>query len=361
MKLNYKSYKISNLIGLISIILLSCGGSSSDDELILTPSNLVIEANIVGTSSTTPYGDGSGIVLFNFSAVDATFYKINLGNGEVIETTSTSFSYTYTGGGTKTFEIFISAYNGNKFISKSISITIMINSGLYWADEFNGTGSPNSTNWTHEIGTGDNGWGNGESQYYTSRLENSKVEGGVLKITAKAESYEGSNYTSARLISAGKLDFTYGKVEIRAKLPQGGGTWPALWLLGSNIYTVGWPACGEVDIMEHIGNNQGNVQSAIHTPSSYGATVNHGSQFLDDVSTEFHVYSVDWTSEKMVFSVDGVVHYTYNPSTKDSNTWPFNSDQFIILNVAMGGSFGGTIDPNFVTSTMEIDYVRVYK
>ena len=361
MSLIYKSYKIFNIIGLISIILLSCGGSSSDDDLIVIPSNLLIEANLLGSDSLNPYGDGSGTVFFDFSAEDATLYKINLGNGEVIETTSTSFSYTYTGGGTNTFEIFISAYNGDKFVSKSISITIKINSGLFWSDEFNGTGAPNTSNWTREIGTGNNGWGNGESQYYTERLENSRVEDGVLKITAKAESYEGSNYTSARLITAGKLDFTYGRVDIRAKLPEGGGTWPAIWLLGSNINSVGWPACGEVDIMEHVGNNQGTVQSAMHTPSSYGATVNHGSQFLDDVSTEFHVYSVEWNSEKMVFSVDDIVHYTYNPSTKDSNTWPFDSDQFIILNVAMGGGFGGTIDPNFVTTTMEIDYVRVYK
>ena len=146
-----------------------------------------------------------------------------------------------------------------------------------------------------------------------------------------------------------------------AKLPSGGGTWPALWMLGSNITSIGWPACGEVDIMEHVGNNLGTVQSAMHTLSSYGNTQNHGSQYLPDVSTAFHVYSVDWTSEEMVFAVDDVVHYTYNPSVKNSETWPFDANQFFILNIAMGGNLGGTIDPAFTEDTMEIDYIRVYQ
>jgi len=188
-----------------------------------------------------------------------------------------------------------------------------------------------------------------------------KVEGGFLKITAKKESYEGSDYTSTRMKTQGKFDFTYGRVEVRAKLPTGGGTWPAIWMLGSSIGSVGWPACGEVDIMEHVGNNQGHVSSAMHTPSSFGGTVNHDSQFFDNVSSEFHVYAVEWTSEKMVFSVDDKVHYTYNPPTKNSSTWPYYEPQFIILNVAMGGGFGGTIDSDFSSSTMEIDYVRVYQ
>ena len=231
------------------------------------------------------------------------------------------------------------------------------NNVLVWADEFEIDGSPCSDNWTYDLGAG--GWGNGEAQYYTR--DNAVVNNGFLKITVKKEVFNGSQYTSSRMLTKGKFDFTYGKVEVRAKLPKGGGTWPAIWMLGSNIDTVGWPACGEVDIMEHVGNNQGTVQSAMHTPSSYGGTVNHGQQFLDDVSSEFHVYAVEWTSEKMIFSVDDVVHYTYNPSTKDNNTWPYDADQFIILNIAMGGGFGGAIDPNFVSSTMQIDYVRVYQ
>ena len=358
-------YKTLLFLGLFLVIFNSCGGGSDDVEIIEGPSNLVFETTIFGQDASHPNGDGSGKVTFNFSATNANLYKLNLGNGEIVETSSTSYTYTYFGEGANTFNVFVSAYNGINFISSSKSVTVQIGTGtgsglnLIWSDEFNGSGSVSSSNWTHEIGG--NGWGNGEAQYYTNRLENSKVEGGFLKITAKKEAFEGSNYTSARLVSLNKFDFTYGTVEVRAKLPTGGGTWPAIWMLGSNINTVGWPACGEVDIMEHVGNNQGTVQSAMHTPSSYGGTINHGSQFFDDVSTEFHIYAVEWTSEKMVFSVDDVVHYTYNPSTKNSNTWPYDSDQFIILNVAMGGSFGGSIDSNFVSSTMEIDYVRVYQ
>lgn len=231
---------------------------------------------------------------------------------------------------------------------------------LVFSDEFDTDGSPDSLKWGYDLGTGSNGWGNGEKQYYTNRLENVKVEGGLLKITARKENYEGSAYTSARLLSEGKFDFTYGRVEVRAKLPFGKGTWPAIWMLGSNFRTVGWPTCGEIDIMEHWGHKQGTVQSALHTRSSFGDTVNHGAQNLDDVSTAFHLYAVEWTADELIFSVDGVVHFTYNPETKNSETWPYDADQFLILNVAMGGSWF-TIDPDFVSSTMEIDYVRIYQ
>lgn len=356
-------FKCKIFFSFILIGFLSCGGGSDDDSapMVNAPSNLVISANIFGATASNPNGDGTGVVTFNFTATNATSYKINLGNGEVVETTATTLKYTYTGAGINTYKVFVSAYKGDKYVSSEISITVKINSGLLWSDEFNYTGSPDPAKWGYDIGRGNNGWGNGEAQYYTNRTDNVKVEDGLLKITAKKESYEGANYTSARILTEGKLDFKYGKVEVRAKLPIGKGTWPAIWMLGSSIRTVGWPACGEIDIMEHVGNNQGTVQSAMHTPSSYGGTINHGSQFLNDVSTAFHVYSVEWTVEQMIFAVDGVVHYKYNPSTKNSNTWPFDAKQFIILNVAMGGGFGGAIDPNFSQSTMEIDYVRVYQ
>ena len=343
------------------VLLVSCGGSTDEDILVVEgPSNLIIEATIVGENATNPNGDGSGDVVFNFSATNATLYRVNLGDGEIIETTNNSLAYTYTGSGVNSYVVYISAYKGSKYVSTSISITIKVDSNLLWADEFNYTGSPDSNKWGYNIGRGDNGWGNGEYQYYTSRTTNVNVENGYLKITAKKEDYEGANYTSARLLTQGKFDFKYGKVEVRAKLPIGVGTWPAIWMLGSNISTVSWPAWGEVDIMEHWGDNQGWVQSAMHTPSSYGNTSNHGGQSLADVSTVFHVYAVEWTSSEMIFTVDDVEHYRYNPSTKNSNTWPFDAKQFIILNVAMGSSYQ-TIDPNFVSSTMEIDYVRVYQ
>ena len=169
-----------------------------------------------------------------------------------------------------------------------------------------------------------------EIQHYTNRTDNSYVSNGTLKIVAKKETYTNQGhtkqYTSARLNS--KYAFRYGRVEIKAKLPKGVGTWPAIWMLGKNINepgaywqtkgfgTTSWPACGEVDIMEHWGSNQNYVQSAIHTPSSYGGTVNLGGQNISTASSQFHIYTIDWSEEKMVFSVDGNVHYTYNPAQK---------------------------------------------
>jgi hypothetical protein len=170
-----------------------------------------------------------------------------------------------------------------------------------------------------------------------------------------------ANYTSARIKTEGLYDFTYGRVDVLAKLPASGGVWPAIWMLGSSISSVGWPACGEIDIMEYVGNNPGFVSSALHTTSSSGATVNYNVVSITNETTEFHLYSVVWTEESITFLVDDVEHYTYNPTTKNAQTWPFNASQFIILNVAMGGTLGGTIDPDFTQDTMEVDYVRVYQ
>ncbi|AOW20695.1 glycoside hydrolase family 16 protein [Urechidicola croceus] len=236
-----------------------------------------------------------------------------------------------------------------------------IYTNLVWADEFEVDGAPDSSNWTYDTGTGSSGWGNNEEQYYTDRLDNSYVEDGVLKIISKAESFNSSNYTSARLKTQGLYDFTYGRVDVRAKLPSGGGTWPAIWLLGSNIETVGWPACGEIDIMEHVGNNEGIIGAALHTPSSSGATINRADYDVPTATSEFHVYSVHWSPDEITFLVDDEVFYVYEPSEQNPQTWPYTADQFIILNTAMGGNLGGAIDSNFSESTFEIDYVRVFQ
>jgi len=232
---------------------------------------------------------------------------------------------------------------------------------LVWQDEFDTDGAPDVEKWNYDIGKGSNGWGNNESQYYTDRSDNVTVSDGTLKITAKKESYEGAEYTSARMKTQDKYDFTYGRVDVRAKLAGGGGTWPAIWMLGSNITTVGWPKCGEMDIMEYVGNNPGTVQSAIHTPSSSGNTVNVKSNSIENETTEFHIYSVIWSGDQISFLIDNERFYTYKPETLDQNTWPFDASQFLILNVAMGGNLGGSIDPDFSESVMEIDYVRVYQ
>ena len=243
---------------------------------------------------------------------------------------------------------------------------------LVWSDEFNNDGSIDNVKWFHQTQL-PNGysWFNDEQQHYTNRLDNSFVDNGMLKIVAKKESFADQgfvkDYTSARLNS--KFAFQYGKVEVRAKLPIGSGTWPAIWMLGKNINETGaywkiqgfgttsWPECGEIDIMEHWGRNQNFIQSAMHTPSSYGDTQNKGGRTIPTVSNDFHIYTLEWSAEKMVFKVDDVIHYIYDPVNKNSQTWPFDAEQYLLLNVAIES----VIDPNFTESTLEIDYVRVFQ
>ncbi|MEZ7950902.1 MAG: family 16 glycosylhydrolase [Flavobacteriaceae bacterium] len=250
----------------------------------------------------------------------------------------------------------------------------IIYTDLVWADEFDTNGAIDATKWHHQTQLPQGGsWYNGEQQHYTNRIENSSVNNGFLDITAIKESFtdqgQTKQYTSARLNS--KFAFTYGRVDVRAKLPFGDGTWPAIWTLGKNINedggfwdsqygTAGWPACGEIDIMEHGLHPTNQVSVAIHTPSSYGSTVNTSIQPLADVANDFHVYSMNWSPDQITFLIDGVGFYTYNPAVKNDDTWPFYLEQYLLLNIAMGGN-GGAIDSNFSQSSMVIDYVRVYQ
>lgn len=245
---------------------------------------------------------------------------------------------------------------------------------LVWADEFDGD-NLDTNKWYHQT-FGPNGgrWFNNELQHYTDSNTNSFVTNGNLHIVAKKETktMNGAtlDYTSARLNS--KFAFTYGRVDVRAKLPEGNGTWPAIWTLGKNITEEGaywqtqgfgttpWPACGEIDIMEHGLHATNEVSSALHTPSSNGNTVNTAKKILPNVAENFHVYSMNWSPNQITFMIDGVGYYTYNPSVKDAATWPFDLDQFLLLNVAIGG-FSGNPDANFTESSMVIDYVRVYQ
>lgn len=367
--------KTNILLGLALLLscFLACSSSGGDDSpstdddggsQTIIPSNLTLNVTVIGANSLNPNGDGSGIITCTATATDAVKYGFRFGTGEEIESESGVLTHTYTNPGTNMYTVYVYAYSStNHSINTFQQVTVYVDDTyqLVWSDEFDTSGAPDTSKWGYNIGTGSGGWGNNESQYYTNRTDNVKVENGVLKIMAKRENYMGSEFTSARLLTQDKYEFTYGKVEIRAKLPEGGGTWPALWLLGASIDTAGWPACGEIDIMEHVGNNPGHVQSAIHTPSSSGATVNVGSTTVANVSSQFHVYAVEWTEDKLVFSVNDTVFYTYQPSAQNASTWPFTADQFIILNIAMGGNLGGTIDPAFTEATMEVDYVRVYQ
>lgn len=231
------------------------------------------------------------------------------------------------------------------------------NDVLVWSDEFNDDGAPCIDNWQYDIGTGDNGWGNAESQYYTDRPENIIVENGVLKITAKAEVFNGSPYTSSRINSKDKFEFQYGRIEFRAKLPTGGGTWPAIWSLGADIDTNPWPGAGEIDYMEHVGNQQDRIFSTVHFPGNSGGNAIGDSIIVPGVSDDFHVYEVIWDENEIRSFIDNTLYFTF---PNNSNV-PFNKDFFMVMNVAMGGNFGGAIDPNFTESSMEVDYIRVYQ
>lgn len=244
---------------------------------------------------------------------------------------------------------------------------------LIWSDEFDGSGAVNPDKWFHQTQLPPGGsWFGGIIQHYTNREENSFQKDGFLNLVAKKEVFddqgETKNYTSARLNS--KFAFTYGRIEVKAKLPAGTGTWPAIWMLNKNINedgaywdnegfgTVNWPNCGEIDIIEHWGKNQDYVSSAVHNGSSYGYHVkNVGGRKIDGVSNDFHIYTLEWSEEKMVFSVDGVEHYQYFPKIKNGDTWPYDADYYLILNIAIEPD----INPDFVESPMVIDYVRIYQ
>lgn len=242
---------------------------------------------------------------------------------------------------------------------------------LIWSDEFDGIGVINREKWfmQKQLPEGGSWWG--LLQHYTNREENAYLKDGYLHVVAKKEEFEDQGvtkqYTSARLNS--KFAFTYGKVEVRAKLPEGIGTWPAIWMLSKKIDEDGaywdkeygvvkWPNCGEIDILEHWGKNQDYVSSALHNGASYGYNVkNVGGQQIEDASNEFHTYRVEWTKKEIIFSVDGVEHFRYDPPTKNRDTWPYDSDYYFIFNIAIESD----IDPEFVESSMIVDYIRVYQ
>ena len=237
---------------------------------------------------------------------------------------------------------------------------------LIWSDEFSSDGLPDPAKWRYDVGG--TGWGNNELQYYTKdRPENARVEKGNLIIEAHKEAYQGRAYTSARLLTQNTATWTYGRFEIRAKIPAGRGTWPAIWMLGTNIPTAGWPLCGEIDIMEHVGFDQGVVHGTIHS-EAYNHTkgTQKGQQkTVPTASTDFHLYTVDWTADKIDFLVDNAVYYTLTKTALGSNTaqWPFERPFFLLLNVAVGGGWGGQkgVDDTIWPRRMEVDYVRVYQ
>lgn len=350
--MNYFKKTFFLLVGFF--ILTSCkkNDSGGNGTGTATPANLMVTANV----ST----DSSGNVTFTASADNAVSYTYEFGNGDIKTVTTTTESYQYTLLGTNTYTVTVTATGSTGItIKQSIPVTVGVRAGtpvLFWSEEFNTDGAPNPAVWGYDLGN-NNGWGNNELEYYTDRPQNVVVQGGVLKITATKEDYNGYAYTSARLLSNAKFAFTYGRVEIRAKLPEGAGTWPALWMLGSDVATNPWPACGEMDIMEQRGSELGKIYGTIHYPGHSGANGVGAQTVVANTTTDFHIYTLDWSATTISMYVDNNLYFTFN----NTSAVPFNHDFFFILNVAMGGGFGGTVDPNFTSSTMEVDYIRVYK
>lgn len=264
------------------------------------------------------------------------------------------------------YEIVLEVIRGDDIFSSMQKIDIEQDDegepNLLWSEEFNYTGLPDPAYWKME--TGGSGWGNNELQYYTNREDNAKVEGGVLTITAKQETFGGRDYTSARITTQDKFDFKYGRIEARIKLPYGQGIWPAFWMLGANFSSVGWPACGEIDIMEMIGGQgrENTCYSTLHWQqngqhASYGESYTLASgTFADD----FHIFSVEWDSQNIKGFVDGIQYFII--STTPEELSEFHENFFIILNVAVGGNWPGNPDGTTeFPQTMEVDYIRVYK
>ena len=236
---------------------------------------------------------------------------------------------------------------------------------LKMQDEFNVDGAPDSALWNYDIGngSGNDGWGNQELQYYTDRPENIIVEDGMLKITALQESYEGSAYTSSRITTKGKYEQKYGRFEARMQLPWGQGMWPAFWMLGFNIDEVSWPNCGEIDIMENRGQEPTIISGALHGPGHSGSNFigKNNDLVTDRVDTSFHIYGIEWGEGYVNFYIDDVLYNQITPADVPGE-WVFDQPFYIIMNVAVGGNFVGSPNADTVfPQTMLIDYVRVYQ
>jgi beta-glucanase (GH16 family) len=236
---------------------------------------------------------------------------------------------------------------------------------LVWADEFDAAGLPDATRWAYDTERNRLGWYNNELQYYSgARLDNAQVSGGRLLITARRESlstapdWGGQRYTSTRLITRGKAAWTYGFFEIRAKMPCGTGTWPAIWMLGTGGV---WPDDGEIDILEHVGSNPTRVFGTVHTLGGSGGAGRGAATTISTACTAFHDYQLHWTADELAIGVNGSVYFRYPNPRSGRRLWPFDAPQYLLLNIAIGGVLGGVVDDSIFPRTMEIEHVRVWQ
>ena len=237
---------------------------------------------------------------------------------------------------------------------------------LVWHDEFDQDGAPDATKWDYDVGG--EGWGNHELEFYTKdRRENARVENGHLIIEARRESWQGSGYTSARLVTKGRADWTYGRFETRARLPLGRGTWPAIWMLPTtwNLGNGGWPDNGEIDIMEHVGYDPGVIHASTHSQKNQWRNHNQRTAIMavPDAGTAFHTYTIEWDAEEIRIFIDDRQYFTSRKDGGDWKSWPFDRPFHLLLNLAVGGDWGGVkgVEDSIFPRRMEVDYVRVYQ
>jgi hypothetical protein len=357
----------------LSLFVFACGGDDKDEPKIVPPTNL--------TFNVKPVGLQGGQYEVIATANNANYYDFDPGDNKLtspLQSNNGKFAYNYLQSGS--YNLKVKAFtNAQVFIeaSQNLNVVIKNNDGLptegyttplsyegynlIWQDEFSGTSLGND--WTHEIGTGAGGWGNNELQYY--RAENTTVQDGFLIITAKKESFGGQQYTSSRIITKGKRSFKYGRIDIRAAMPEGQGIWPALWMLGDNISTVGWPKCGEIDIMEMIGGaptNDRTTHGTVHWDNN-GSHASFGKSFTKEsgkLSEKFHVYTIIWDENKIQWYFDDVLFNTVDITPAELSE--FKNNFFFIFNIAVGGNWPGS--PNDATKfpqRMAVDYVRVFQ
>lgn len=371
-----RSFSIIWQISLLLVFLLSsCEESTNDNSD--DPSNLSVEINLSE--------DNSGLVEITATAENAVLYQFDMGESgsNVISNETGSASYTYTIPGI--YDIEVRAYGSSgRFLSQTEQVDVQLgNSGpisteegyltptsydgmtLIWSDEFSGN-SLNTSNWEYQNGNGCPnlcGWGNNELEYY--RPENSWVENGVLTLEARKENYQGYNYTSTKLVTEGKFSFRYGRVDIRAVLPEGKGVWPALWMLPRDNVYGGWAASGEIDIMELIGHQPSTAYGTIHYGAQWPNNQHAGDSYTlasGKYSDEFHVFTLIWKEDLLEWYVDDNLYFSRTPSQLGSANWPFNEYFYLIFNVAVGGNWPGSPDSSTqFPQQMIIDYIRVFQ
>jgi beta-glucanase (GH16 family) len=361
---------------IVFFIFFSCKENDGTEPLTM-PSNL--EVNV------TSANDGTGKVNVEATALNSNFYSIYFGESDnevPVKSNDGKATYTYSKSGNFTIRVQANITNA-LFIEKTESVIIDLTPPssslipatgyisptsypgltLVWEDNFTGA-ALNTSDWTYEIGRGSNGWGNNELQFY--RQENTSIVDGHLVITAKKENFSGAEYTSSRLITKDKRSFKYGRIDIRAALPKGKGIWPAFWMLGANFSTVGWPKCGEIDIMEMVGGpgKDNTIYGTLHwdnngshacTCGDDGYTIPSGS-----LANEFHVYSVVWTADKITWYLDDVLHHEID--TRPAEMSEFDAAHFLIFNIAVGGNWPGNPDATTqFPQRLIVDYVRVFQ